>query len=242
MMTAMPTTERPAATAPPAAPAPWGDGKITVAQANEFAKAVTPMRADQEIVARNLLLFPSTIKVRGIFFEGVSRIVAESQGPDAMAGLAARAGIAPKITAFRAYPHRDFYKLYYLAARLLHPATPLSQALRATARTFFPIFKSSLVGRTMSALMGDRPTTILPLLARAYNVSVEGNDHKAELVGPSNQRSLVWRCDVEPAEWYTDTFQGIVEGSMPPDIKVRIAVEERATAGPLARYRFRIDW
>ena len=77
------------------------------------------MRADQEAVARNLLLFPTTIKVRGIFFEGVSRIVAESHGPDAMAGLAARAGIAPKITAFRAYPHRDFYKLYYLAARLL---------------------------------------------------------------------------------------------------------------------------
>ena len=60
--------------------------------------------------------------------------------------------------------------------------------------------------------MGDRPTTILPLLARAYNVSVEGNDHKAEVVG---DYALVWRCDVEPVEWYTDTFQGIVEGSMP---------------------------
>lgn len=235
MMPAMPTTER-------AVDTTWSDSKITVAQANEFAKVVTPMRADQEAVARNLLLFPSTIKVRGIFFEGVSRIVAETKGKEAMAELSARAGIAPKITAFRAYPHRDFYKLYYLAARLLHPATPLSQALRATARTFFPIFKSSLLGRTMSALMGDRPTTILPLLARAYNVSVEGNDHKAELAAGANPRSLEWRCDVEPVEWYTDTFAGIVEGSMPPDIKVRIAVEERATAGALARYRFRIDW
>ena len=238
-MTAMPTTERPT---PPEATAPsavWCDSKITVAQANEFAKSVTPMKGDQEAVARNLLLFPSTIKVRGIFFEGVSRIVAESKGRDAMAELAAQAGVAPKITAFRAYPHRDFYKLYYLAARLLHPATPMSQALRATARTFFPIFKSSLLGRTMSALMGDRPTTILPLLARAYNVSVEGNDHKAELTG---DRALTWRCDVEPVDWYTDTVAGIVEGSMPADVKVRIAVEERGTAGALARYRFAISW
>jgi uncharacterized protein (TIGR02265 family) len=234
MMTAMPTTERSAD-----APEAWGEAKITVAQANGFARQVTTVRADQDTVARNLLLFPATIKVRGIFFEGVSRIVAESQGPSAMAALVARAGIAAKTTAFRAYPHRDFYKLYYLAARLLYPRAPLAEGLRATARTFFPIFKSSLLGRTMSALMGDRPTTILPLLARAYNVSVEGNDHKAELVGPS---SLVWRCEVEPVEWYTDTFQGIVEGSMPADVKVRFAVEERAAAGGLARYRFRIDW
>jgi len=234
-MTAMATTEG----SVEAAPASWGEAKITVAQANEFARGVTPVRAEQEIVARNLLLFPPTIKVRGIFFEGLARIVAESAGPNAMAGLLARAGIVAKTTAFRAYPHRDFYKLYYLAARLLYPKAPLPEGLRSTARTFFPIFKSSLVGRTMSALMGDRPTTILPLLARAYNVSVEGNDHKAELVGRS---SLVWRCDVEPVEWYTETFQGIIEGSMPADVKVRVTVDERGTAGALARYRFRIDW
>ncbi len=71
MMPAMPTIERPV----DAPPAGWGDGKITVAQANEFAKIVTPVRGEQEIVARNLLLFPTSIKVRGIFFEGVSRIV-----------------------------------------------------------------------------------------------------------------------------------------------------------------------
>jgi uncharacterized protein (TIGR02265 family) len=235
MMTAMPTTDRPVD-----APAPtWGDTKITVAQANEFARSVTPVRAEQEAVARNLLLFPPSIKVRGIFFEGVSRIVAESQGPNAMSALAARAGIATKTTAFRAYPHRDFYKLYYLAARLLYPTAPLPEGLRNTARTFFPIFKSSMLGRTMSALMGDRPTTILPLMARAYNVSVEGNDHKAELTGKS---TLEWRCEVEPVEWYPDTFMGIIEGSMPADVKVRFTVEERATAGTLARYRFRIDW
>jgi uncharacterized protein (TIGR02265 family) len=234
-MTAMPTTE----TAVDGPGVVWGESKITVAQANEFAKSVTPQRADQDAVARNLLLFPPSIKVRGIFFEGLSRIVGEAQGPNAMAGLLARAGIVGRTTAFRAYPHRDFYKLYYLAARLLHPLAPLHEGLRNTARTFFPIFKSSLLGRTMSALMGDRPTTILPLLARAYNVSVEGNAHEAEVAG---ERALVWRCDVEPVEWFTDTFQGIVEGAMPADVSVRLRVEERGTAGLLARYRFRIEW
>jgi uncharacterized protein (TIGR02265 family) len=234
-MRAMATIEPPAA----ADGAVWGESKITVAQAQEFARAVTPVRADQETVARNLLAVPTMIRVRGVFFEGLSRIVGESQGRAAMAALVARAGVASKTTAFRAYPHRDFYKLYYLAARLLYPTAPMADALRQTARTFFPIFKSSLLGRTMSALMGDRPSTILPLLARAYNLSVEGNQHMPEL---SSERLLVWRCEVEPVEWYVETFAGIVEGAMPADAQVRIRVEERAAAGNLARYRFRIDW
>jgi len=218
----------------------WSDSKITVAQANEFARAITPVIADRETVAHNLVVFPPAIKVRGIFFEGLSRVIADSQGPEAMAGLLAQAGTAPKTTAFRAYPHRDFYKLYYLAARLLFPTKKLAEALRLTARTFFPIFKSSLLGRTMSALMGDRPTTLLPLLARAYNLSVEGNNHEAERAG---ERAFLWRCDVEPVDWYADTFTGIVEGSMPADFPAKITVEERTLApGGLARYRFRIDW
>lgn len=218
----------------------WSDGKVSAAQAAEFARSVTPIKADQETVAHNMTVFPPGIKVRGIFFEGLSRVVAESQGPDGMAGLLARAGTAPKTTAFRSYPHRDFYKLYYLAARLLFPTKKLSEAMRLTARTFFPIFKNSLVGRTMSALMGDRPSTMLPILARAYNVSVEGNDHQAERAG---DRSFSWSCDVEPVEWYTETFTGIVEGSMPAEFPARIRVEERGLApSGLARYRFRIDW
>jgi len=218
--------------------ASWSDAKISVAQANEFAKLVTSMRADQETVAHNLLTFPAAIKVRGIFFEGLSRVVGESQGPTAMAGLLQKAGITTKTTAFRSYPHRDFYKLYYLAARLLYPGS-VSVGLRNTARTFFPIFKNSLLGRTMSALMGDRPQTILPLLARAYNVSVEGNNHEVVL---TSDRSLVWRCDVEPVEWYLETFTGIVEGSMPADVRLKVTVEERGVAGALARYRLRLDW
>jgi uncharacterized protein (TIGR02265 family) len=221
------------------ADASWNDAQITVSQSNQFALQVTTLRADQEIIARNLLLFPSQIRVRGIFFEGLSRLVAEQKGPGAMAELLTRAGVSNKTTAFRAYPHRDFYKLYYLTARLLHPTERMGEALRLVARTFFPIFKNSLVGRTMSALMGDRPTTLLPLLARAYNVSVEGNDHHTEVVG---ERSLAWRCEVEPVEWYTETFSGIVEGAMPPELAARIHVEERAPAATMARYRFRIDW
>jgi len=222
----------------PAAPA-WGESKITLAQANEFAQRVTSLAADREIVARNLFMFPPELKTRGLFFEGLSRVVAESKGPTAMANLQAVAGLTQRTTAFRAYPHRDFYRLYYLASRLLYPSARLAESTRLTARTFFPIFRNSLLGRTMSALMGDRPSTLLPLLAKSYNLSVEGNDHKAEL---KSDHELLWTCEVEPIDWYTETFSGIVEGAMPANTPVQIRVEERAIAGTRARYQFRLTW
>ena len=99
----------------------------------------------------------------------------------------------------------------------------------------------SLLGRTMSALMGDRPRTILPLLAKAYNVSVEGNEHQAELVGDSE---VVWRCTVEPVEWYPDTFAGIIEGTMQTNkaASVRVATIEEQRTRTAGRYTFRITW
>jgi uncharacterized protein (TIGR02265 family) len=217
----------------------WGAEKMDLAQATEFARLVTAVPSEQTQVARNLATFPSEIRVRGLFFEGLARVVGQLQGPSAMAELAERAGLPARTTAFRAYPHRDFYRLYYLAARQLHPTTPLDESLRLAARTFFPIFQTSLIGRTITALMGDQPTTILPLLARAYNLSVEGNLHSAELRGP---RELLWTCEVEPVEWYPSTFSGIVEGAMPSGVTARISIEERKPSSGGTRYRFRVNW
>jgi uncharacterized protein (TIGR02265 family) len=217
----------------------WGNDKIDLAQATAFAKLVTSSLAEQAEIARNLATFPAEIRVRGLFFEGLARVVEKLQGPTAMATLSERAGVPLKTTAFRSYPHRDFYRVYYLAARLLHPAAPLSESLRLVARTFFPIFQTSLLGRTMSALMGDQPNKLLPLLSRAYNLSVEGNQHEAALCGP---RELVWTCEVEPVEWYTATFTGIIEGAMPPGTTARVVVEECARSPGGMRYRFRITW
>ena len=226
------------AQAGPAA-AMWRDERITADQASDFARLIPASRVDRDTIARNLHGFPAHIKVRGIFFEGLSRVVASMNGPDAMAAMVAQAGVAPKTTAFRAYPHRDFYKLYYLAAPLLHPTATMPEALRLTARTFFPIFRESMLGRTMSALMGDRPATLLPLLARAYNVSVEGNDHRVEL---ENANVLSWSCQVEPVDWFADTFTGIVEGAMPSRLTAEVRVAERTFVDGMARYRFRIRW
>lgn len=217
----------------------WGEGPIDAAQAQQFAQSVTGDIGDQETIARNLLTFPPQIHVRGIFFEGLARILASAGDATAMAETLERAGVTVKTTAFRVYPHRDFYKLYYLAARLLYPGEAMPQSLRLVAATFFPIFKNSLLGRTMSALMGDRPATVLPMLAKAYNMSVAGNDHRVELDGDD---ALVWSCEVEPVEWYPDTFVGIIEGTMPARYTARVTTEERVLMPSAAHYRFRISW
>jgi uncharacterized protein (TIGR02265 family) len=217
----------------------WGQAQITAEQAAVFARQVTAHPGERDAVARNLAAFPPNISVRGLFFEGLSRVVSSVQGPEAIAELALRAGTPRKTNAFGNYSHRDFYKLYYLAVRLLHPQATMPEGLRLVAHTFFPIFRNSMLGRTMSALMGNRPTTILPLLARAYQISVEGNQHHAELAG---ERELLWDCSVEPVEWYVDIFSGIVQGAMPEHVTAQIKVMRRSHVGGLAQYQFRITW
>jgi uncharacterized protein (TIGR02265 family) len=211
----------------------------TILGCADFAERVTRVAADREAVERNLLAFPPSIEVRGLFFNGLARLVEEARGAGAVAVLRQHGGVQGKTTAFHWYPHRDFYKSYYLAASLLYPRLSMAGGLRQIARSFFPIFKASLLGGTMSALMGDRPFTILPLLARAYNISVKGNEHETAVDG---ERALVWRCVVEPVDWYPETFGGIVEGAMPDAFRARVSVEEHAADASSARYCFRISW
>ena len=219
----------------------WADRRITIDEADLFARGVTPGLGERATVAQNLFVIAPTQTVRGVFFEGVSRVVAEAKGAGAVAELLVRAGVPARTVAFRAYPHRDFYKLYYLAARLLYPALPLTTSLRELARTFFPIFKSSLLGKTMSALMGDNPRTILSILAKAYNISVDGNEHACEITG---DREILWRCKVEPVDWYPETFGGIIEGTMATHrtAQCRVKMQERRPHLGMTHYTFKVTW
>jgi uncharacterized protein (TIGR02265 family) len=219
----------------------WGNQPIVLKQAQDYAARVTSTPSEQAIIAKNLAAFSPEIQVRGVFFEGLARIVKQSRGEGALATLQRNAGVPDHVIAFRHYAHRDFYKFYYLAARLLYPAEPFSRALRLTARTFFPIFRDSLLGKTMNALMGDKPRTILPLLARAYNVSVAGNEHTSELVGASE---IAWGCRVEAVEWYEQTFSGLVEGTVPEGDATALQVRmlSKALRAGAVDYRFQITW
>jgi len=220
---------------------PWGSRLIAPEEAAAFAATTTTVFADQLVVARNLVKIPPRLKVRGLFFDGLGRVVAADRGQTALEELRRRAAAPRSTLAFRSYPLRDYYKLYYLAARQLHPFEPMAEGIRRVSRCFFPIFAGSMLGKTMVALMGSKPTTILPLLAQAYNTSVEGTDHEAAMSG---ERAIIWRCRVEPVEWYEETFGGVVEGAMaalkgPP---VTVSTAEKAVRETDASYTFKISW
>jgi uncharacterized protein (TIGR02265 family) len=225
---------------PTGAPNSWGSRAITLAQAQEFAARVTSVPSDQATIAKNLAAMSPEIQVRGVFLEGLTRVVQQARSDTAALQLQRKAGIPEHAIPFRHYAHRDFYKLYYLTARLLHPSEKLAASLRITSRTFFPIFRNSLLGKTMGALMGEKPGTILPLLSRAYNLSVAGNEHTSEFVG---EREIAWKCRVEPVEWYEQTFSGIIEGTAPDgEASPRVRMLSKALRGGAAEYQFQITW
>src|SRR5690606_3728275 len=88
---------------------------------------------------------------------------------------------------------------------------PLEVAMLRVAETFYPELKDSMVGRTLSAMMGSDPGRVLERLVDAYNMSVQDNEHAVRATGP---RSMLWECRVEPSPFYGDTFRGIVQGTL----------------------------
>jgi uncharacterized protein (TIGR02265 family) len=206
---------------------------------SRFAALVADDGREQSTITHNLATFPAEIRSRGVFFEGVAHAIIDSIGEDDATKLMDHAGVLRRTVPFRFYPHREFYRLYYLAASVLERGRPMPTALRNLARTFFPIFRSSLLGKTMSAFMGNDPNTIFPLLAKAYNLSVESNHHVVDSIKP---RELQWTAEAEPVAWYAETLMGIVEGAMPAVCTPEISLDRSVASGTLRKYVFRIRW
>ena len=197
--------------------------------------------AERETVRANLVALRGPFQIRGLFFEGLLRIIRKRLGRDAERAVREAASAPKRILAFRLYPAADYYRLYYAGATALYPTQALPDAIERVSENHYPFFRQSMVGRTMSALVSPTPQTILTMLTKAYSLSVEGNVHEIEHVGP---RESIWAARVEPVSWYERQFRGNVAGTMKSHDAPRIEVEIMAQVDrPEGRdYRFRITW
>lgn len=189
----------------------WGRERISVGDVEQFARRIDVTPAERTVIVRSLSEFPPDVLSRGMFFDGLIKAVRAQCGATVCARIVEEAQIPRSTHAFSLYAHRDFYKLFFYAAPVLHPRRPLGDGMQHIAETFYPVFRESMVGRTMAMLMGSDPLGILTRLAEAYNVSVQGNHHTVETTGP---RSARWRALVEPTAIYPRIFEGIVRGTM----------------------------
>ncbi|AKF11282.1 hypothetical protein DB32_008431 [Sandaracinus amylolyticus] len=219
----------------------WGRGAVSQSDVEAFARRIEVAPSDRAIIVKALLDFPSDIQSRGMFFDGLVKALRAHVGPSAATRIVAEAEIPRTTHSFTLYAHRDFYKLFFYAAPLLHPGRPLPDAMQAIAETFYPVFRESIVGRTMSVLMGSDPAGILGRLVEAYTLSVQGNQHALEITGPS---SAVWRALAEPVPMYPSVFKGIVIGTMRShDAPIpRITVRSATIEGAKLRCTFDVEW
>lgn len=220
---------------------PWGLGPITLEQAERFAGLVNATTSERSELARMYHQFPPTIQTRGVFFSGVGRVVIKRAGIAAWHETLARVGAPARFFPFNYYPHRDMYKVHAVVANLIAPEGPLDRGLLEMGRLLYPIYRESLLGRTMSAFASDDPKTLLRILCESYRLSVSGNEHQISF---DDGAEAIWRCRVEPAPWYPAIFRGIVEGTTAShgvhDVAVDTleAVDERTHF----RFAFRISW
>lgn len=219
----------------------WGRGEISAAEVEAFARRVDVAPSERAVITRTLLEFPQDVLSRGMFFDGLVKAVRAQCGAEVCARIVAEAEIPRSTHSFQLYPHRDFYKLFFYAAPLLHRGRPLADGMQAIAETFYPVFRESMVGRTMALLMGSDPHGILTRLCEAYQVSVQGNRHAIEKTG---ERSALWRATVEPTSVYPSIFRGIVIGTMRSHDAPLPTVTPRGsgTEGDKQRWELELRW
>lgn len=219
----------------------WGDGAVSRAQVERFVDHAGVEGAHRESLVQAFLEFPPGYLVRGVFFEGEARMVMQRLGTEAWRALLRDAGTPARITPFGSYVFRDLYKVHVLVARTLWPEQPLPRALGNISRRLYPIFRESLVGKTMSALYTPDAATFLELMARAYSICVVGNTHVVRRAG---DRAMRWSATVEPIPWFAELFAGIVEGALAshglPGVKVT-TLEAHTDRVP-HRYELEITW
>lgn len=209
--------------------------------ADAFAARIASVPSERELIAQSLYEFPSDIECRGMFFDGLLRAIRAARGQAVLEEVIELAAVPPTRVPFSHYAHRHFYKLYFVGARRLHPNEPLPHAMQLVGETFYPVFRESIVGRTMAQLMGDDPFNILTRLTEAYGLSVRGNTHSVERTGARTAR---WRCVVEPTAVYPSVFTGIVLGTVrshgAPDVSVTVVDHYRQP--DRFAYTFDIAW
>ena len=196
--------------------------------------ALSPVEAQAIRVC--LDTFPEACTSRGMFFEGVLDALARGRGKDEPAVAREKTGLGHRIQSFSLYPHRDFYKLFYYAARRLHPTLTVEQGLSRIAELFYPnMFAENLAGKTMAVFLGKDPVSVMSRLVDAYRIAAPGNEHAFEVRGKGPHR---WTCKVEPCPFYPSIFRGIstgmlrsVTGCMP-----EIEVEEHKAGASCQRF------
>ena len=218
----------------------WGEREISAHDARLFAEEFGPTKSAQDAIAITLERFPLACQVRGMFFDGLANVIRKHLGVVETNALMDRVGVPRRCVAFALYPHRDFYKLYFAATPRLHPSLPFADGVRRIAEIFYPVFRESMLGRTMAPLMGRDRVKVLTRLAQAYSISVPWNEH---VVTPF-EGGARWDCRVEPSAFYPDTLRGIVQGTLEShDVRaasVQVVSKQEFTSE--SRYTFEVRW
>src|SRR5690606_35433773 len=175
----------------------------------DFISALNLSPLERDAVTATLRDFPASCQSRGMFFLGVLDRLKSARGADEATRALERVGITYRITAFGLHPHRDFYKLFFYVARAVYPAHTLASGVERLAESFFPIFATSLAGRTLIALLDKDPVSVLGRFVDAYRIACPSNQHR---LTPGEAGVHRWSCEVEPCDFYPSIFQGICRG------------------------------
>ena len=215
---------------------------MNISEIEDFADVLHLKGNDRDRICTTLANFPPPCTSRGMFATGVLEAVARKCGQTVADEIRERAGYPANITSFFLYPHQNFYRLFYASAVAMYPNESMGVGMRRIAESFYPIFSETLVGRTMGALIGKTPETVLRRFVEAYKIATPWNEHV--ISAGTIADGVVWKCKVEPCHFYPDTFSGICTGMVRAvtGITPQFTVLSREPATDHQRLTFQIRW
>jgi uncharacterized protein (TIGR02265 family) len=122
---------------------------------------------------------PKNATIKGMFFDYVAEI---GSSHIQRRELYKTAGVEPRrYVPFLDYPARDYMRLLYTAASAMSPS--VSRGLHRIGLGIYPLFKTSIVGKTMFEVFGRSPDRTLPHGHRGWAVSMNFGEVTTEIAG-----------------------------------------------------------
>lgn len=157
-------------------------------------------------VERTLAKVPDSAQVKGIFLDGVEKIVArdvEDGVKRLYQGL-----VRDRYVAFKSYSRAEVMRVEVRSAELLFPELPLRDALRKAAQKVYPFFLESMVGRVLFGVLGNDVDTVIRLGPKGYRMVTNFGAVQAHHLGERH-----WRYHFQDYySWLDCGDVGIVEG------------------------------
>lgn len=184
-------------------PWPWPSFELGPLETENLPRLLTPENQAPLDPAEYLQNAPSSIEVRGLYFDQICELV-ESESGERLP--------KPHGSPFGMYPHMDFLHHLLKGAKLAFPHLELGQALRQVGRGVYDHFYQTMPGRAIFSFTGGDIASMANAASKGYAISLSAGTCKTR-VAPGHALAQLRNIWGFPSYYHVGVWEGAIAGS-----------------------------